>query len=518
MASSSMRRAFDDVVEKVARAVNGRFPEENACSPQENIMRMRDSMCIMLSGRDLQLEFPDDDLSPRFMFDHPSIDSMAKSLCGMCGCPYCCAKEDAQDASPPQTPVGATTARAPPDVAEFTQLTAGADEALKSGVLYDAAPASPGRFRRRTDGMQCALLPAAGAQRLQAVGVRAAVPRGAAGEFLIDVEPVSVGAYARFLNLTAPTQDVLLDWCLLPDCDERQCFQPLQLSDAGVWAPKPGVPERWPMFLVSWYGANAYSLWANGHDWLGYRDARSSFLPTEAQWEYAARGTSVKAFPWGDAPADPGLLQVSWGGENHEGVTLESLGFVDVNVEMGVSEFGLRHMAGNVWQWCRDAYDPKYYSSAEASMPDAWNDDSADDDYLRSDAAAAGSARRASRGRATAGGARRSPKAAAWASGASACAARRPATAAPRARQPAPCARSELFPEPRAPLCAAGVRATSSTPPRARAHARAPNGSVVVQIVLAGGVSETYFACVPGVSPPQCTPPGPRDRQGSYVA
>jgi len=387
MASSSMRRAFDDVVEKVARAVNGRFPEENACSPQENIMRMRDSMCIMLSGRDLQLEFPDDDLSPRFMFDHPSIDSMAKSLCGMCGCPYCCAKEDAQDASPPQTPVGATTARAPPDVAEFTQLTAGADEALKSGVLYDAAPASPGRFRRRTDGMQCALLPADTVARSGCRPLECEQPchEVRLGEFLIDVEPVSVGAYARFLNLTAPTQDVLLDWCLLPDCDERQCFQPLQLSDAGVWAPKPGVPERWPMFLVSWYGANAYSLWANGHDWLGYRDARSSFLPTEAQWEYAARGTSVKAFPWGDAPADPGLLQVSWGGENHEGVTLESLGFVDVNVEMGVSEFGLRHMAGNVWQWCRDAYDPKYYSSAEASMPDAWNDDSADDDYLRSE-------------------------------------------------------------------------------------------------------------------------------------
>ena len=58
------------------------------------------------------------------------------------------------------------------------------------------------------------------------------------------------------------------------------------------------------MILVSWYGANAYSLWANRKDWQTYRGEDGpepkSFLPTEAQWEYAARGASHRAFPWGD--------------------------------------------------------------------------------------------------------------------------------------------------------------------------------------------------------------------------
>lgn len=132
------------------------------------------------------------------------------------------------------------------------------------------------------------------------------------------------------------------------------------------------------MILVSWYGANAYSLWANGRDWRGYRSAAQSLLPTEAQWEYAARGADIAAFPWGNAPASPALLNVCWdmaahNPASHVGTPLDKLPLVAVNVELGVSPFGLRHMAGNIWQWCRDMYDPEFYSSVEASRLDAWN-------------------------------------------------------------------------------------------------------------------------------------------------
>ena len=67
--------------------------------------------------------------------------------------------------------------------------------------------------------------------------------------------------------------------------------------------PKPEVSPSWPMILVSWHGANAYSLWANGGDPRRYKDAAAGFLPSEAQWEYAARGVNPTSFPWGEAPA-----------------------------------------------------------------------------------------------------------------------------------------------------------------------------------------------------------------------
>lgn len=197
--------------------------------------------------------------------------------------------------------------------------------------------------------------------------------------FLIDVEPVSVAAYARFLNIVKPGEEALFDWFLLPDHDERRCFVPLHRNKEGLWEPKPHVSPRWPMYLVSWYGANAYSLWVHGQSWQNYRSASVSFLPTEAQWEYAARGISPKCFPWGDAAPTPELLQVSWEGKPvPDDLALEDLPLVDVNVEMGVSSCGLRHMAGNVWQWCRDTYDQRFYASPKAKGKDPWNSEDND--------------------------------------------------------------------------------------------------------------------------------------------
>ena len=222
-------------------------------------------------------------------------------------------------------------------------------------------------YRRRSDGMRCALLPSA------EVEIGSIAPESFPDEqpvhvvqldaFLIDAEPVSTTAYCRFLNSVDAAESCLTDWLLLDPHDDRQQQMPVARPQ-GVWQPVIGV-EPFPMILVSWYGANAYSLWANGGQWAEYRD-REGFLPSEAQWEYSARGIRTQSFPWGDT-SDSQTRMIS--GQHERGVTYQAdtLPMARVNECLGMSPFGLHHMAGNVWQWCRDWYDEGFYRTSEST-------------------------------------------------------------------------------------------------------------------------------------------------------
>jgi formylglycine-generating enzyme required for sulfatase activity len=193
--------------------------------------------------------------------------------------------------------------------------------------------------------------------------------------FLIDAEPVSTMAYCRFLNsIGTVAASVLSDWFVLDASDQRREHMLIGETVAG-WQPTQGA-EEWPVILVSWYGANAYSLWANGRDCLNYTDegiAQSgSSLPSEAQWEYAARGARFQTYPWGDeAPTENRMTY----GQHCQGQTyaVDPLPMAKVHESLGMSPFGLHHMAGNVWQWCRDWYDERFYSKSEASLPNPLN-------------------------------------------------------------------------------------------------------------------------------------------------
>jgi formylglycine-generating enzyme required for sulfatase activity len=110
--------------------------------------------------------------------------------------------------------------------------------------------------------------------------------------------------------------------------------------------------SRHPMNCVSWHQATAFCAWAEKR------------LPTEAEWEKAARGDAdERIYAWGDRPPACDVAVMSEGGHGCGKGTTARVG----SRPRGASPYGLLDMTGNVWEWTADLYDPAYY----AQMPDA---------------------------------------------------------------------------------------------------------------------------------------------------
>lgn len=129
--------------------------------------------------------------------------------------------------------------------------------------------------------------------------------------------------------------------------DTRRCPPPSAEDDAHL---DPDLP----VCFVGWEEAAAFCRW------LQDRTGLPVTLPTEAQWEKAARGVDGRTYPWGEAPPTPQLC--NFDGQRGAPSPIGSH-------PMGASPWGCQDMAGNVWEWCADWFDPRWYYQAPDRDP-----------------------------------------------------------------------------------------------------------------------------------------------------
>ncbi|HEY2434520.1 MAG TPA: formylglycine-generating enzyme family protein [Vicinamibacterales bacterium] len=179
-------------------------------------------------------------------------------------------------------------------------------------------------------------------------------------DFHLAVQPVTNAEYARFLRETGHRAPAIYELPLVVKAggvERERSFR--QLGAPYVWQDGDPPPDRadHPVSLVRYDDALAYCAW------LAAGTGRPFRLPTEAEWEKAARGgEESKRYPWGD---------------RLDGSKANFLVDPSVKSDHGTTPcrsyppnpLGLFDMAGNVWEWIHDWYDPRYYASSAARNP-----------------------------------------------------------------------------------------------------------------------------------------------------
>lgn len=166
--------------------------------------------------------------------------------------------------------------------------------------------------------------------------------------FALAKYPVTVEQYLKFLQETgyhpAPCNGLLnMGW--KPD------------PGAEPYAPFLVLPRRWPAMCLDWKDAHAYITWLNGKLKSARPGVKNLYrLPSEAEWEYAARAATNTARWWGEA------LGKNKANCNGCGSPWDNQELADVDA-FAANGFGLYGMLGNVWQWTEDCWHKSYVAA-----------------------------------------------------------------------------------------------------------------------------------------------------------
>jgi sulfatase modifying factor 1 len=180
-----------------------------------------------------------------------------------------------------------------------------------------------------------------------------------AGEFIMG----SIGGEAD----EGPVRTVSLDAYYIGVCEvtnaQFETFDPSRRDQRTAFSPADDTP----VVLVTWQDATAFCDWLRDREGVEYR------LPTEAEWEMAARGNDGRSYPWGNMPPGAGgtwrcnfaagRSQESWGLDGHKYASPAGA------YAQFASPHGMRDLSGNVWEWCLDWYRADYYSVGDAGNP-----------------------------------------------------------------------------------------------------------------------------------------------------
>lgn len=214
---------------------------------------------------------------------------------------------------------------------------------------------------RSADGMEMVFVPAGEFEMGSNLDDRAKpVHKVTLDTFWIDQTEVTNAMFTKFLNEMGNQAEEGVSWLEPGEGHRGIVYGHIQENDSEFW-PRAGYEDH-PVVEVSWYGAAAYCSWAGGR------------LPTEAEWEYAARGPESLQYPWGNtfdgtrANYCDVNCNYDWRDRtaNDGSTRWTSVG----SYPEGASWCGALDMAGNVWEWVNDWWSDKYYSNSPTNNPD----------------------------------------------------------------------------------------------------------------------------------------------------